>query len=301
METNSKLDLREILKDCPKGTKLYSPLFGEVEFIKIIKYDAYSIIVSAEGREQNSTEDGRYYLRYTDGECLLFPSKDNRNWNTWIKPETPAQNVPTQSEHQALGDEQMRNTIIEMIGNSGQQGDPSFYIDWPKATPVPVFAPTGKVEVFILEPKTEKLCIVKDWKKDSSPKRAEWVAIRNEKGETILLHKKNITVDGRPVIKFNKANEAAAAFFEGGHTGSRKNWIDVYEAIHTAGLNNALKLIGGEPIKKEWYWTREKDSDQSAAACTWLFGGGNGDLGNGDASFGAHHARVFRDFGVETL
>ena len=161
--------------------------------------------------------------------------------------------------------------------------------------------PTGKVEVFILEPKTEKLCIVKDWKKDSSPKRAEWVAIRNEKGETILLHKKNITVDGRPVIKFNKANEAAAAFFEGGHTGSRKNWIDVYEAIHTAGLNKALKLIGGEPIKKEWYWTREKDSDQSYAASAWVFNGSYGSLFHGYGRVVASFARVFRAFGVETL
>ena len=32
---NEKLNLVEILKDCPKGTKLYSPIFGEVELDKI--------------------------------------------------------------------------------------------------------------------------------------------------------------------------------------------------------------------------------------------------------------------------
>ena len=30
--SNENLNLAEILKDCKKGTKLYSPLFGEVEF-----------------------------------------------------------------------------------------------------------------------------------------------------------------------------------------------------------------------------------------------------------------------------
>ena len=32
---NENLNLVEILKDCPKGTKLYSPIFGEVKFEEI--------------------------------------------------------------------------------------------------------------------------------------------------------------------------------------------------------------------------------------------------------------------------
>ena len=32
---NEKVDLTKILKDCPKGTKLYSTVCGEVEFDKI--------------------------------------------------------------------------------------------------------------------------------------------------------------------------------------------------------------------------------------------------------------------------
>ena len=32
---NENLNLVEILKDCPEGTKLYSPVFGEVEFESI--------------------------------------------------------------------------------------------------------------------------------------------------------------------------------------------------------------------------------------------------------------------------
>ena len=32
---NENIDLTKILKDCPKGTKLYSIIHGEVEFIGI--------------------------------------------------------------------------------------------------------------------------------------------------------------------------------------------------------------------------------------------------------------------------
>ena len=32
---NENLNLVEILKDCPKGTKLYSTVYGEVEFYGI--------------------------------------------------------------------------------------------------------------------------------------------------------------------------------------------------------------------------------------------------------------------------
>ncbi len=36
---NENLNLVEILKDCPKGTKLYSPIFGEVKFEEINDYN----------------------------------------------------------------------------------------------------------------------------------------------------------------------------------------------------------------------------------------------------------------------
>lgn len=32
---NENINLVEILKDCPKGTKLYSPLFGEVTLLAV--------------------------------------------------------------------------------------------------------------------------------------------------------------------------------------------------------------------------------------------------------------------------
>ena len=77
---NENLNLVEILKDCPKGTKLYSTVYGEVEFdrinkgedsVKFIKSDGYRGSVSAQG----------LVLSCYDGECILFPSREQRDWS----------------------------------------------------------------------------------------------------------------------------------------------------------------------------------------------------------------------------
>lgn len=77
-----KINIADKLKYCKKGTKLYSPLFGEVEFENVD--DKIEIIVHTDEEEIYKVffeKDGKYYIIYKDAECLLFPSKDNRNWN----------------------------------------------------------------------------------------------------------------------------------------------------------------------------------------------------------------------------
>lgn len=77
---NENLNLVEILKDCPKGTKLYSPIIGEVEFRRI-KYCEYPIVTRCKNgnRILSFTKDG---LFFPEGECImLFPSKDQRDWS----------------------------------------------------------------------------------------------------------------------------------------------------------------------------------------------------------------------------
>lgn len=78
---NEKINIAEILKDCPKETKMYSPLFGEVEFCVIdpICGKDYIKVETCSGDVEYFHPDGRYY-HYTDSECLLFPSKDQRDW-----------------------------------------------------------------------------------------------------------------------------------------------------------------------------------------------------------------------------
>ena len=77
---NEMIDIVEILKDCKKGTKLYSPLFGEVKFIKVVPKGTQCITVSAGNRTVYFTRGGKYYSCFDNDECLLFPSKDQRDW-----------------------------------------------------------------------------------------------------------------------------------------------------------------------------------------------------------------------------
>lgn len=71
-----KIDIATILKDTPKNTKLYSPIFGDVYFLSV----EYGIIkVTHQGRMVIFFGDGRYY-NYPESEPLLFPSKEMHNW-----------------------------------------------------------------------------------------------------------------------------------------------------------------------------------------------------------------------------
>ena len=81
---NENLNLAEILKDCPKGTKLYSTIYGDVEFVKVSNHLEYPIEVKRRYYSIGSfTNDGRLLAGY-DGECTLFPSKDQRDWSKFM-------------------------------------------------------------------------------------------------------------------------------------------------------------------------------------------------------------------------
>ena len=90
---NENLNLVEILKDCPEGTKLYSTVFGEVEFESINDIIGPIIVTTKTGNAECFTADGKMYTYY-NGECLLFPSKDQRDWSKF-KPSKPKFNPNT--------------------------------------------------------------------------------------------------------------------------------------------------------------------------------------------------------------
>lgn len=89
------LDLTEILKNVPVGTKLYSPIYGEVEFIGMrdVETSTYCINCSAfNGQDVYFAKDGTIDVNYP-GECMLFPSKDNRDWSVFSCPFKPYDRV----------------------------------------------------------------------------------------------------------------------------------------------------------------------------------------------------------------
>ena len=81
----NKINIAELLTDCPKGMELYSPIFGKVYLDKIRPHLA---IVVATDKEQGDFKeeflyDGRYGI---NGECMLFPSKGKTTWEGFLPP-----------------------------------------------------------------------------------------------------------------------------------------------------------------------------------------------------------------------
>lgn len=87
---NKNIDLTKILKDCPKGTKFYTPVWGEVAFIEVKKYKKclYPICINTNASCSYTclAKDGRYITSREETECILFPSKDQRDWSKFTAP-----------------------------------------------------------------------------------------------------------------------------------------------------------------------------------------------------------------------
>lgn len=79
------MNIAEILKYCPKGTKLYCILCGNAELEEITNIGTIVI------RKVVDTISTSYTLNYeghysNSGECVLFPSKDQRDWKKFRLP-----------------------------------------------------------------------------------------------------------------------------------------------------------------------------------------------------------------------
>lgn len=80
---NENLNLVEILKDCPKGTKLYSTVFGDVKFLFVNESYANPIAIELLGEiTAFVASDGKFEAAF-NGECTLFPSKEVRTWDNF--------------------------------------------------------------------------------------------------------------------------------------------------------------------------------------------------------------------------
>lgn len=80
MET--KINIAEILKDKPVELKLYSSTFGYIKFNCVHKNKVY---FSSEDTNVHSVKSNG--KMYDSGECIIFPSKEMRDWNkfSWKK------------------------------------------------------------------------------------------------------------------------------------------------------------------------------------------------------------------------
>lgn len=92
---NSDINIAEILRDCPAGTRLYSKIAGKLELQQVFAkgFDDYPIqakvIYEYEDPKNYSfaffTDTGRWSKRFPNGECIIFPSLEMQDWTKFFR------------------------------------------------------------------------------------------------------------------------------------------------------------------------------------------------------------------------
>lgn len=82
---NNNINIAEILKDCPKGMKLYSPLYGEVEYQRINATDYPIVVMDRENSIRVFSKEGCFLTNLSDTECQIFLSYEMRDWTKFFK------------------------------------------------------------------------------------------------------------------------------------------------------------------------------------------------------------------------
>ena len=82
---NENIDLTKILKDCPRGFKLYSAVHGEVTFLSIEDGEyPIGVLLKNDNCTAYYSSSGKAFTSY--GECVLFPSEVQRDWSKFTAP-----------------------------------------------------------------------------------------------------------------------------------------------------------------------------------------------------------------------
>ena len=75
------MNIVEIIKKAPEDHVYWCTLIGECKVRIATLTTSYPIIAIANsGCEYEITKSGRYFYAYPYAECVLFPSRDNRDW-----------------------------------------------------------------------------------------------------------------------------------------------------------------------------------------------------------------------------
>lgn len=83
---NKNIDLTKILENCPEGTEFWSDNYGAVQFKCINKSYIQPIFVRrSDGYLTSYTKEGWCNIEFS-ASCLLWPSKDCRDWSKFTAP-----------------------------------------------------------------------------------------------------------------------------------------------------------------------------------------------------------------------
>lgn len=84
---NENVNLTKILDGCPEGTEFYHAGYGRVWFVSINLNSNYPIKLSLHNNDcihAAVSAKGTLDVSY-NGECLLVPSKDQRDWSKFVR------------------------------------------------------------------------------------------------------------------------------------------------------------------------------------------------------------------------
>ena len=82
---NENINLVKILKNCPKNNKFYSVIHGDIEFVRLLDLNKILFAYKDGGcyYDLSIQSDGKLY---NNGECIVFPSKEQRDWSKFTAP-----------------------------------------------------------------------------------------------------------------------------------------------------------------------------------------------------------------------
>lgn len=123
---NEKLNLVEILKDCPKGTKLYSPIYGDVELVEVSQDNVVPYPIKTKTKPNSTgmfstvsfTKDGRIFVEH-NGECMLFPNEEHRDWSMFEnkKPKFKVGDKIVNSHWKRMGSSRFQGVILKITND----------------------------------------------------------------------------------------------------------------------------------------------------------------------------------------
>lgn len=155
--------------------------------------------------------------------------------------------------------------------------------------------------IAIVNPDNGEIVPVDEWRKEQNPTRASVVCLNI--GGRVWLAIAKCNADGGKDHNFDEANDIASKVTFDGCDGAtfrlptRHECVDIYDA-RFAGLDDALSLIGGDPLTR-WFWTCESDTDpEYNATVAFLFAGNSGHLYHYYTEANSHAVRPVSAFEI---
>lgn len=124
-------NILEVIKKAPEDHVYYSPLIGECH-VDIIKCKDYPIIATRMNNEMSVSlsENGKYIIdsEIPEGECVLFPSRDNRDWEAF---ERELEGTKEAMQYVPVSENGVLSGYYQVVGITEINLDHEYYKEFP--------------------------------------------------------------------------------------------------------------------------------------------------------------------------